>query len=590
MKIKRFLFQWVAISCVTIVAVRLSADSSNEYYEDCEPDEPLCQSPETCEECIMEIDGGVDEGEGEDETPSFRYQRIHDFDDDGILDSVDNCPFEANSSDGEETQRDYDGDGVGDVCDNCANVANADQKDRDGDRIGDACDRDVDGDYVLDPVLDENVDELDTDDQTDSDNGVDTEGQTDSDSESDTVQDTEDGIDGGASEDAGALDGGNAPSGLTRGGSSDNCPEKYNPGQEDLDRDGAGDACDDDIDGDGEMNGQDACPFSAMLSDPVANADCMGDSDSDGILNFKRLNGQTEVLDNCPDTPNPGQEDFDGDGLGDACDDDIDADEVQNSRDNCFWRPDEELYGVSFPTYLDEANADQKDRDRDGQGDACDNKFCFVVPSLASRYTLPDEDISVDIDELKEEEKEALRQKLVKEAQKEDTNLDIDRGGEPRFCLNPQSPEFVVKTPHILGASSGNEILLRLFANRVNAALHYEWTLIGMPMFEAGVIRNPVGATGYSTPFEYNYADESTPVLVAKEPGYYTVRLRVEEVFPDPITGKAEQAEATATIYVSGTSLLPVSECNCLVVGHRQPKSRRDRLLTFLTHLFSDMN
>ena len=56
----------------------------------------------------------------------------------------------------------------------------------------------------------------------------------------------------------------------------DNCPNTANPGQEDNDSDGSGDACDD-------------------------------DDDNDGVL---------DVNDNCPLTPNPGQEDNDGDGIG----------------------------------------------------------------------------------------------------------------------------------------------------------------------------------------------------------------------------------------------------------------------------------
>jgi hypothetical protein len=57
-----------------------------------------------------------------------------DTDQDGICDSDDNCPTDAN-----EPQVDSDLDGVGDVCDNCPEDANADQADEDGDGEGDVC-------------------------------------------------------------------------------------------------------------------------------------------------------------------------------------------------------------------------------------------------------------------------------------------------------------------------------------------------------------------------------------------------------------------------------------------------------------------
>ena len=174
----------------------------------------------------------------------------------------------------------------------------------------------------------------------------------------------------------------------------DNCPQTFNPGQEDFDFDNDGDLCDADDDNDLSPDTLDCVPkdpeaypgaeevcdgkdndCNLLVDEGFADLDDDGwkdcvDDDDDGdespdLLDCQPLDhevhpGAEEFCDgkdnNCDVVVDEGHADLDGDGSADCVDGDIDGDGVDNETDNC-------------PTLV---NEDQADGDDDGLGDACD--------------------------------------------------------------------------------------------------------------------------------------------------------------------------------------------------------------------------
>jgi len=294
-----------------------------------------------------------------------------DTDGDGVSDEDDNC-FSVPNGDfyyvdvATKSQLDTDGDGSGDACDNCPLIVN-DQSDLDDDGVGDACDDCIDGVTC----------DFDNDGEPD---GTDNCPLVYNDTQADTDMD---GV----------------------GDACDNCVMAANPFQEDWDGDGTGAACDNcplaanpdqkDKDGDGVGNACDNCVRVANASQTDTDGDGVGDvcqsddDDGDGIPNDKDNcpnwrnpwqidsdgDGRGDWCDRCITTPNPSgrdhdtaAQDYDDDGIPDACDPDVDNDGIKDRKDNDGdgyadeW--DDDIDNDGIPDWADD---DDYDRDHDFQ-------------------------------------------------------------------------------------------------------------------------------------------------------------------------------------------------------------------------------
>ena len=119
------------------------------------------------------------------------------------------------------------------------------------------------------------------------------------------------------------------------------------------------------------------CEVDYICEDSRCLIDTHADLDRDGV---------PSAVDNCPMMINPDQDDLDGDGQGNLCDEDLDGDGIPNDIDLCSGTANEDLLGEDclgdldgdeVPEEVDNCpdviNQSQSDLDLDDLGNPCDD-------------------------------------------------------------------------------------------------------------------------------------------------------------------------------------------------------------------------